>query len=122
MTATVGLAGALWPQPWLRLFGDDPEMLATGTTYLRTVGPFFGFFGLGITLCFASQGAGRLGWPLIAGLLQVLVTLGGGWPVLHLTGSLAWLFVVYASGLFIYGVVIAATVGSGRWFRRSLLA
>jgi Na+-driven multidrug efflux pump len=105
-----------------RLFGDDPEMLAIGTTYLRTVGPFFGFFGLGTTLCFASQGAGRLGWPSIAGLLRVLVTLGGGWLVLHLTGSLAWLFVVYASGLFIYGVVIAATVGSGRWFRRPLLA
>jgi putative MATE family efflux protein len=121
LTEAVGLAGAFWPQSWLLLFGDDPQMLATGTAYLRTVGPFFGFFGLGITLYFASQGAGRLGWPLIAGLLRVLLTIGGGWLALRLTGSLAWLFAVYAGGLFVYGAVIAAAVGSGQWFRRPLL-
>jgi hypothetical protein len=62
-----------------------------------------------------------LGWPLIAGLLRVLLTIGGGWLALRLTGSLAWLFAVYAGGLFVYGAVIAAAVGSGQWFRRPLL-
>ena len=51
---------------WLGLFGHDPRMLETGTAYLRVVGPAYGFFGLGLSLYFASQGAGRLFWPLLA--------------------------------------------------------
>ena len=46
--------------------------------YLRTVGPFYGFFGLGLALYFASQRAGRLFWPLTAGFLRMLVAIGGG--------------------------------------------
>ena len=42
-------------------------MLETGTAYLRMVGPTYGFFGLGLSLYFASQGAGRLAWPLLGG-------------------------------------------------------
>ena len=63
-------------------------MLATGTAYLRIVGPAYGFFGLGLSLYFASQGAGRLLWPLLAGLLRLLIAVGGGWLALRLTGSL----------------------------------
>ena len=57
-----------------------------------SVGPVYGFFGLGLSLYFASQGAARLFWPLFAGLLRLLVAVGGGWAVLHLTGLLGWLF------------------------------
>ncbi|MDB5848055.1 MAG: family efflux transporter, partial [Rhodoferax sp.] len=35
----IGLAAAIWPEAWLRLFGDDGPMLAEGSAYLRTVGP-----------------------------------------------------------------------------------
>ena len=45
-----------------------------------------------LSLYFASQGAARLFWPLFAGLLRLLIAAGGGWAVLHLTGSLGWLF------------------------------
>src|SRR5258708_12899245 len=58
VTETIGLAGALYPEAWLSLFGDDPTMLAVGSQYLRVVGPFYGFFGGGLPLYFASQGAG----------------------------------------------------------------
>jgi putative MATE family efflux protein len=116
LTETVGLSAALFPHAWLTLFGDDPELLRVGTAYLRIVGPCFGFFGIGVSLYFASQGAGRLAWPLIAGLLRMTVALGGGWLLLHFGGSLGWLFVVYAAGMLTYGLVIAAAVGSGRWF------
>ena len=44
---TIGVAAAIWPRAWLGLFGADPRMLETGAAYLRTVGPSFGFFGLG---------------------------------------------------------------------------
>lgn len=115
LTEAVGLAGAIWPEQWLRLFGSDAEMLAIGTLYLRTVGPFFGFFGIGISLYFACQGARQLGWPLVATTVRMCVTTGGGWVALHLTGSLGLLLGVYAFGMAMYGLIIAAAVGLGRW-------
>ena len=57
-------------------------MLEAGAAYLRVVGPTYGFFGLGLSLYFASQGAGRLAWPLLGGLVRLLVAVGGGWLVL----------------------------------------
>ena len=82
LTEAVGLAAAFWPHAWLDLFGHDPRMVATGTAYLRSVGPTYGFFGLGLALYFASQGAGRLLWPLLAGILRMLIAVGGGWLAL----------------------------------------
>ena len=96
LTEAIGLAAAIWPTAWLGLFGDDPRMLETGAAYLRIVGPAYGFFGLGLSLYFASQGAGRLLWPLLAGLLRLVIAVGGGWAALRLTGSLAWVFAALA--------------------------
>ncbi|HSC65612.1 MAG TPA: MATE family efflux transporter [Caldimonas sp.] len=118
VSETVGLAAAIWPYAWLGLFGHDPQMLETGAAYLRVVGPAYGFFGLGLSLYFASQGAGKLGWPLMGGLLRLLIAVGGGWTVVSLTGSLAWAFAVLALALVVYGVTIVGAVASGSWFRR----
>jgi Na+-driven multidrug efflux pump len=113
----IGLAAAIWPQGWLGLFGDDPRMLAAGVAYLRHVGPAYGFFGLGLSLYFASQGAGRLLWPLCAGLLRMVIAAGGGWLAWRLTGSLGWVFAALGVALVIYGAMLLAAVGSGVWFR-----
>jgi putative MATE family efflux protein len=118
MTEAVGLAAAIWPAAWLGLFGDNPRMLETGAAYLRSVGPAYGFFGLGLALYFASQGAGRLFWPLFAGLLRMLIAVGGGWAVLRMTGSLGWLFAALSLALVVYGLTLVAAVASGAWFRR----
>ncbi len=118
LTEAVGLAAAIWPAAWLGLFGHDPRMLATGTAYLRSVGPAYGFFGLGLSLYFASQGAGRLFWPLFAGLLRMLIAIGGGWIALRMTGSLGWLFAALSAALVIYGVTLSGAIASGAWFRR----
>ncbi|MCC7281077.1 MAG: MATE family efflux transporter [Acetobacteraceae bacterium] len=117
MTETVGLLAAAFPAAWLGLFTDDALILATGSAYLRLVGPAYGFFGLGLCLYFASQGAGRLGWPLAAGLLRMLVAVGGGALALHLTGSLAALFAALALGMVLYGVGLATVIARGVWFR-----
>jgi putative MATE family efflux protein len=117
LTEAVGLLGALWPQSWLGLFSDDPEMHRVGAQYLRIVGLAYGFFGIGLALYFASQGAGKLLWPLLAGLLRLVIAVGGGWIALLLTGSLAWLFAALAFALVAYGLTIAGAVGSGVWFR-----
>jgi Na+-driven multidrug efflux pump len=62
VTEAIGLAAAFLPSAWLSLFGSDPNMIAVGSNYLQIVGPFYGFFGGGLALYFASQGAGRVGW------------------------------------------------------------
>ncbi len=115
LAETVGVAAAIWPTAWLGLFGSDPAMLATGSAYLRAVGPFYGFFGLGLALYFASQGAGTMLWPLLAGGLRLLVAAGGGWLALTLTGSLWGLFAALAMGLVIYGMGIAVPIALGAW-------
>jgi Na+-driven multidrug efflux pump len=116
LTETIGLAVTIWPRAWLELFGQDPEMLAAGAAYLHTVGPFYGFFGLGLSLYFASQGAGRLFWPLTAGLLRIVVAIGGGWLALSLSGSIFGLFIALGMGLVCYGTLMAYAVWRGAWF------
>ena len=117
LTEAIGLVAACWPMAWLGLFDADPRMMQTGAAYLRMVGPAYGFFGLGLCLYFASQGAGRLLWPLLGGLLRMVVAVGGGWVALRLTGSLSWVFAALSVGLLIYGVTVAGAIASGVWFR-----
>jgi putative MATE family efflux protein len=119
LSEAIGLAAAIWPQAWLGLFGDDPHMLAAGTAYLHSVGPAYGFFGLGLSLYFASQGAGRLLWPLAAGFIRLVIAIAGGWLALRLTGSLGWVFAALAAALVSYGVLLSGAVASGVWFRRA---
>lgn len=116
-TGAIGLAAALWPGAWLSLFSADPAVIAAGSAYLRVVGPAYGFFGLGLALYFASQGAGRLFWPLAGGFLRFAIAIGGGSILLEATGSLVALFVALALGLFAYGVTVAVAVACGTWFR-----
>ncbi|HEX7855940.1 MAG TPA: MATE family efflux transporter [Sphingobium sp.] len=117
VTETLGLAAALFPEVWLGLFSAEPNMIAAGTAYLRIVGPVYGFFGLGLSLYFASQGAGRLFWPITGGFLRVAIALGGGWLALKLTGSVEWLFATLAVALIVYGLTVFAAVRSRLWFR-----
>ena len=119
LTEAIGLVVAIWPHAWLGLFGDDPRMLETGEAYLRIVGPAYGFFGLGLSLYFASQGAGKLGWPLIGSVIRLIIGIGGGWIVLLLTGSVQWLFAALTLALVVYGVVVAGAIASGVWFSSS---
>ena len=120
VTEIVGIAAAIWPRAWLGLFGDDPAMLEAGAAYLRLVGPFYGFFGIGLSLYFASQGAGRLLWPLLAGCARMAVALGGGWLALRLTGRIEGLYAGLALGLVVYGTTLATAISRGVWFRRAL--
>lgn len=116
VTASIGLLAAAFPRAWLGLFTADPQVQAAGASYLLIVGPTYGFFGLGLALYFASQGAGRLGWPLVAGFVRLAVAAAGGW----LGGYwLGWgphgIYAAMASALIIFGGTIAAAVRLGAW-------
>jgi Na+-driven multidrug efflux pump len=116
MTEFIGVAAAIFPEGWLRLFDTDAGMLRAGSSYLHAVGPLYGFFGLGLILFFASQGAGRVFWPVLGNLVRLVVVAGGGWLALRLGGSLWELFLAQAVAMVIYGVFNAAAVAGGAWF------
>jgi Na+-driven multidrug efflux pump len=121
MTEAIGIAASLAPQAWLGLFSNDPLMNATGTQYLHIVGPFYGFFGLGLALYFASQGAGKLTWPLRAAGLRLIVAVGGGWLALRLMpGDIAGVFVALGLALAVFGTMNAASIALGAWFGRGV--
>ncbi|QUN32869.1 MATE family efflux transporter (plasmid) [Cupriavidus sp. KK10] len=111
----IGLGAAFWPEAWLRLFGADAQLLETGSLYLRIVGPAYGFFALGFSLYFASQGAGRLKWPLLAGALRLTLFAGGGAMALALGASMAQYFALGALAMFLYGSVVLWSVARGGW-------
>jgi putative MATE family efflux protein len=121
-TQAIGIAAALWPSAWLGLFGDNPVMIATGSEYLRFVGPTYGFFGLGLSLYFSSQGAGKLVWPLLAGFARLVTAVGGGWVALTATGSLTLVFAMLGLALAAYGLIVAIAVRFGVWFRKDVKA
>lgn len=117
MTEGIGLTAALLPAWWLRLFGTDPAMVAAGSTYLRVVGPFYGFYGFGFALYFANQGAGTLLWPVLGGLARLLLVAGGGWLALTATNSVAWLYAAVAAGLLTYGTILTTWTVNAPWGR-----
>ena len=105
---------------WLGLFSSDPAVLSTGETYLHIVGPTFGFFGLGLALYFAAQGAGHLALPLAAGFGRLILAVGGGWLAIHgFQTGLPWLFAAVAFAFVVFGVVQALAV---RWVIRARLS
>ena len=112
---TVGVIAAVFPAAWMSLFSADAGVIAQGSQYLRIVGPFYGFFGVGMVLYFASQGAGRLAWPLIAGLSRLAVAGAGGWLAYAWVHDLAAVFLMLGLALAVFGTVIAGAVARGAW-------
>ena len=117
LTEVIGLAAAWHPQAWLGLFGQDLELLTTGASYLRIVGPFYGLFGFSLALYFAGQGAGRVGWPLVASILRMVISLGGAWLAVAFGLGLPGIFAALAAGLVAMGVVNVAAYAKGATIR-----
>ena len=116
LTEIIGLCAAAVPHAWLTLFDTDPAMLDTGSRYLRAVGPFYGLFGLGLALVFASQGAGRLSWPLLANMTRLLIAAGGGWLALRWSGDVSYVFVALSAALAAFGLMNVTAIAGGAWF------
>jgi putative MATE family efflux protein len=116
ITEVIGLAAALWPNAWLSLFASDPAMRQAGTQYLHAVGPLYGFFGVGLVLYFASQGAGRLSWPVFGNIVRLGVAALGGAAALHWGHGLAQIFIAQGAALVLYALVNVTAVAGGTWF------
>lgn len=116
LAGVVGLLLALFPDLWISAFTNDPETFAASRTYILFVGPFFAFQGLGLSLYFASQGAGAMRWPIAATIVRFIFAVGGGWVLaFSFDMGLEGIFIGAAAAMFIYGIMIAASLKLGAW-------
>jgi putative MATE family efflux protein len=119
VTGSIGLAAALAPALWMNLFTADSAVRSFGSLYLNIVGGCYSLFGLGLALLFASQGAGRMMWPLVASTGRLVVVAGAGWACVHLLHApAAGFFFVVAGSFVVYAVTMAAAIRLGGWARR----
>ncbi len=117
LTELIGLLGAFFPKSWLGLFDNDPAMIEVGTHYLQIVGPFYGFFGLALILYFASQGAGKLFWPVMGNIVRLAVAIIGGVIAINAGWGLTGVFITQALALLCYGLFNATAIAKGAWTR-----
>jgi putative MATE family efflux protein len=115
---TVGLVGvivAIKPALWVSLFTSDPGVTAAANSYFAWAGPAFAFFGLGTCLYFASQGAAKVGGPVLASTLRLAIVAVGGWWLAS-SDAPAWtLFALVGVAMTAFGLSTAAAVGLTRW-------
>lgn len=116
VTEAIGLAVAVFPQAWLGLFSSDPAVLATGALYLRIVAPIYGAAGFGLLLYFASQGAGSVIRPFLAGTARLFVaTVIGGIAVTRFGAGLSSLFAIVAAAGLSFGLLSLFAMRAPAW-------
>jgi putative MATE family efflux protein len=119
LIGTIGWTAALMPQTWSHLFTSDLQVVAASTGYLKHVAPFYCLMGLGLALYFAAQGAGRMTVPVAAGLVRVGVATAGGWFAVETIGlGLDGVFASMATGMAVYGCLIAGSLLIMPWRTR----
>ena len=119
IAACVGLAigafVAAFPLAWAGLFSSDPAVLEACSQYLQRVGPCYPFLSVGVALYFASQGAGRMGMPLLAGVFRLLIASLGGFAAIRAGAPVSAVFYVIAGAMFVYGSFTAWAVLRADW-------
>jgi putative MATE family efflux protein len=121
-TAVLGVLGLVvtWvPDVWTSLYSSDPKVLASAGSYFLWAGPFYGFFGLGLSLYFSSLGAGKALGPVIAGTLRLFVVAVGGWLLVD-GQSPAWMiFALIGAGMAVYGLSTVLIIRFTPWGEES---
>ena len=100
----IGVCVAWMPGLWLDLFTADPDAYDVGGRYLAIAAPFYGLFGAGQALYFASQGTGRLILPVTVSVVRFLTVAAIGALVVSFGWEVGGLFVAVAIGLTLMGV------------------
>ncbi|WP_090045543.1 MATE family efflux transporter [Limnohabitans sp. 2KL-27] len=116
--ALIGAVVTLAPELWARLFTQDETVLGFARQYLVTAGPAFPFFGLGLTLYFASQGAGQVIGPVLAGTVRLVLVAGVGYWLTQHQGTAEHFYGLVAVAMVLYGVVTAVAIKVTPWGQR----
>ena len=113
--APIGFTVALWPNLWSGLFTDDPVTLGVAASYFQWVGPVYIFFGAGLALYFAAQGAGKLAGPVLVATLRLCTVAVGGWWLLKHGADAQDMFALIGVAMVVYGVCTALSVWRTKW-------
>lgn len=104
LLGVLGLVVTLAPDVWTTLYTQDPSVRESAASYFLWAGPFYGFFGLGLSLYFSSLGAGKAVGPVIAGALRLLVVAVGGSLLAYLQAPAWMIFALVGAGMAVYGL------------------
>ena len=116
LAGVLGLLLWLFPDQWIGAFTQDPQAFAAAKSYVQIVGPFYAFQGLGLSLYFASQGAGYMKWPVVVTILRVVLALGGSWLLAFQLGwGLEGIYIAAAVAMAMFGLTMAGSVKLGAW-------
>ncbi len=111
----VGLVVAIQPALWVSLFTRDAGVTAAANCYFAWAGPAFAFFGIGTCLYFSSQGAAKVGGPVLASTLRLLMVAIGGWWLASIEAPAWTLFALVGGAMVVFGLATAASIGLTRW-------
>jgi putative MATE family efflux protein len=111
----IGLIVAIKPELWVALFTRDLAVTAAANSYFAWAGPAFAFFGLGSCLYFASQGAAKVGGPVLASTARLLMVGIGGWWLASIDAPAWTLFALVGVAMIVFGLSTAASVRLTRW-------
>ncbi len=111
----LGIVVAVFPHLWAANFTSDAAILASTASYLRWAGPFYGLFGLGLCLYFASQGSGSIVGPVLAGTIRLVVVLIGGLWLVNIDAQPWMLFALVGVAMAIYGLASAFSLWIADW-------
>lgn len=115
LVGSVGLIVAVFPEAWAKLFTSEPVVLASAHAYFNWVGPCYPLYGLGLCLYFASQGAGKVLWPVLAGTLRLVMVAAGGWWLTSWPAPVWLMFALVGAAMAAYGVATAAAIYFVSW-------
>ena len=103
------------PSLWLDRFTTDPKVYSYGALYLSFAALFYGLFGGGQTLYFASQGTGRMLIPVIVSISRLLLVATVGMLSVKYSWDISVIFGTVGVGLAIIGVGNAANMFGPIW-------
>lgn len=112
---SLGFVVTFAPDLWTTLYTRDESVLQSARSYFLWAGPFYGLFGLGLSLYFSSLGAGKALGPVLAGTLRLLFVAVGGFLLAWLQAPAWTIFALVGVGMAVYGLSTLLIVRSTDW-------
>ena len=120
-TGIIGIIATAEPSLWLDRFTTDPKVYSYGALYLSFAALFYGLFGGGQTLYFASQGTGRMLIPVIVSISRLLLVATVGILSVKYSWDISVIFGTVGAGLAIIGAGNAANMFSTIWRQKQVI-
>jgi putative MATE family efflux protein len=96
-------------EDWMRLFSNDPGVIAAGALYLNMLAIVLPFMGAGLGLMFGLLGANKAKLPFLAINVRLLIIVAIGWPAVAFWGvAPTTLILILLAAMMIFATVVVA--------------